>query len=147
MKKLLKVLVITIGSLMYLSSFLIMNSVSLFLCFIDTRDLILIQVFLLSFSVFIKKLSEIFFFCPFEEYGQEISLGLVITTIKLFKLLVFTFTNFEYTLFFFLIEFCKPCVIHGLVTNSSSFLLSFLSGAYVSNRPSILDRDIDSLKS
>ena len=43
-------------------------------------------------------------------------------------------------LFFFLIEFCKPCVIHGLVGNFSSFLLSFLSGAWVSNRPSICDR-------
>ena len=29
-------------------------------------------------------------------------------------------------LFFFLIEFCKDCIIHGLVRNSSSFLLSFL---------------------
>ena len=50
------------------------------------------------------------------------------------------FTNFEYILIFFLIEFCKPCVIHGLVRNFSSFLLSFLSGAYISKRLSILDR-------
>ena len=58
--------------------------------------------------------------------------------IKFFKLLVFT--SYKCILFFFLIEFCKPCVIHGLVRNFSSFLLSFLSGACVSNRLSILDR-------
>ena len=49
------------------------------------------------------------------------------------------FTNFYYILFFSLIKFCKPCVIGCLVRNFSSFLLSFLSGASISNRPSILD--------
>ena len=43
-------------------------------------------------------------------------------------------------LFFFLIEFCKPCVIHGLVRNFSSFLLSFLKGPWVSNKLSTFDR-------
>ena len=85
-KKLLKIFVIEIGSLMYFSSFLIMDGVSLFLCFIDTRDLIS--------NVFIKKLGEIFFFCPFEKCWQEISVGLIIIVIKFFKLLVFTFYKF-----------------------------------------------------
>ena len=39
-KNSLKVFAIAIGSLMHFSSFLIMDGVSLFLCFIDTRDLI-----------------------------------------------------------------------------------------------------------
>ena len=82
------------------------------------------------FNAFIKKLSEIFFFCPFQGCGQEISVGLVI----------YILPNFEYILIFFSIEFCKSCVINGLVRNFSSFLLSFLSGECVSNSLSILDR-------
>ena len=34
-----------------------------------------------------------FFFCPFEECGQEISVGLAITVIKFFKFLVFSIEN------------------------------------------------------
>ena len=41
------------------------------------------------FNVFIKKLGEIFFLCPFEECGQEISVGLIIIVIKVFKILVY----------------------------------------------------------
>ena len=37
-------------------------------------------------NVFIKKLSEIFSFCSFEECGKEISVGLVITVIKFLTL-------------------------------------------------------------
>ena len=43
-------------------------------------------------------------------------------------------------LFFFLIEFCKPCVIQGLVRNFSSFLVNSFKNAWVSNRLSIYDR-------
>ena len=43
-------------------------------------------------------------------------------------------------LFFFLIEFCSPCVINDLVRNFSFFLLSFLKGAWASNKLSIFDR-------
>ena len=46
-KRLLKLFEIAIESLMFFSSILIMDGVSLLLCFIDTRDLILIQVFLI----------------------------------------------------------------------------------------------------
>ena len=46
-KRLLKLFAIAIESLMFFSSILIMDGVSLLLCFIDTRDLILIQVFLI----------------------------------------------------------------------------------------------------
>ena len=60
-KKLLKVFAIAIGSLMYFSSFLIMVGVSLFLCFIDTRDLIPIQILIfLMFSL--KNLVKYFSF-------------------------------------------------------------------------------------
>lgn len=41
---------------------------------------------------------------------------------------------------YFLREFFKPCVIHGLFRNSISFLLSFLIGACISSSPSISDR-------
>ena len=92
------------------------------------------------FNVFIKKLSEMFFFCPFEGCGQEISVGLVFSAIKFFKLLVFIFYKFWVYIVFYLIEFCKLCVVHGLVRSFSSLFLSFLSGACVSNRLSILDR-------
>ena len=61
---------------------------------------------------------------------------------KFFKILFFTFYKFWVwnILFFFLIEFCKACVIHGLVRNSSFFLFSYLSDAFVSNRLSVLER-------
>lgn len=61
---------------------------------------------------------------------------------KFFKILFFTFYKFWVwnIWFFFLIEFCKACVIHGLVRNSSFFLFSYLSDAFVSNRLSVLER-------
>ena len=40
---------------------------------------------------------------------------------------------------FFLIEFCKPCAIHSLVKKFGSFL-SFLIGAWASNKVPIFDR-------
>ena len=43
-------------------------------------------------------------------------------------------------LFFFLIEFCKASIIHSLLRNFSSFLLSLLKGAWVSNKLSIFER-------
>ena len=59
-KKLLKVYAIVIGSLIYFSSFLFIDGVSLLLCFIDTRDLIPIQVFLISLMFSLKNLMKYF---------------------------------------------------------------------------------------
>ena len=55
-KKLLKVSAILIRSLMYFSLFLIKDGRPLFLCFIDTRNLIPIYVFLISLIFSLKKL-------------------------------------------------------------------------------------------
>ena len=85
----LKVFAIAIGSLMYFSSFLIIDGVSFFLCFIHSRDLIPIQVFLISLMSSLKNLVKFFF--SFEKCRQEISVGLIIIVIRFFKLLVFTF--------------------------------------------------------
>ena len=85
----LKVFAIAIGSLMYFSSFLIIDGVSFFLCFIHSRDLIPIQVSLISLMSSLKNLVKFFF--SFEKCRQEISVGLIIIVIRFFKLLVFTF--------------------------------------------------------
>ena len=61
-KKLLKVLAVAIGSLIHFSSFQVMDSVSLFFCFIDTRDLIPIQVFLIFLMFSLKYLVNYFSF-------------------------------------------------------------------------------------
>ena len=87
-EQLMKVFGIVIGSLMYFSPFLIMDGVSLFLCFIDTRDLIHIQVFLISLMFSLKNLVK-YFFCPFEQCGPNISVGLVIIMIKFFMVFGF----------------------------------------------------------
>ena len=57
-----------------------------------------------------------------------------------FSILFSHFTNFEEMLYFNWIEFCKPCVIHGLVRDFSSFLLRFLISAWASNKLSIFYR-------
>ena len=57
-----------------------------------------------------------------------------------FIILFLYFINFEKILFFDIIELCKTCVIHDLVRNFNSFLLSFLKGPWVSNKISIFDR-------
>ena len=61
-KKLLKVFAVAIGSLIHFSSFQVMDSVSLFFCFIDTRDLISIQVFLIFLMFSLKYLVNYFSF-------------------------------------------------------------------------------------
>ena len=60
MKELLKVCAIANGSLMYFSSILIMDGVSLFLWFIDTRDLTPIQVLLTSLMFSLRNLVKYF---------------------------------------------------------------------------------------
>ena len=72
-----------------------------------------------------------FFFFPFEECGQELHVGLVIIVIKFFKAFGFCILQILSIYIFFLIEFCKRCVIHGFVINFSSFLLTFLSSACI----------------
>ena len=57
-KKLLKVLATETGSLMYFSSLVIHEGVSLFFCFTDTKVFI---------DVFIKEVCEILFFSPFDK--------------------------------------------------------------------------------
>ena len=61
-KKLLKEFGFVIGSLIYFPSFLIMDGVSLFLFFIDTKDLIPIQIFLVSLMFSLKSLAKHFSF-------------------------------------------------------------------------------------
>ena len=57
------------------------------------------------------------------------------------------FHNFVFTLYKFWVDFAflfnrvfKPCVIHGLGKNFSSFLLNLLKVAWVSNKLSVFDR-------
>ena len=86
MKKLLKVFAIVIRSCMYFSSFLIVDGVIVFMFHCHLRFNSYPSVINTFINVFIKKLSEIFSFCSFEECGKEISVGLVITVIKFLTL-------------------------------------------------------------
>ena len=111
------------------------NAVSSFFRFIDSKRFNTYPSLSNIFNVFIERFSEIYFSCPFKKFWQTSSVGLVIIAKK-----IFWFTKFEYILFFFLAEFCKSCVIHGLVRNSNYFFVKLLSNACVSNRPSILNK-------
>ena len=105
-------------------------------CFIDTKRFNTYPSLFNILNVFIEKFREMFFFFPFEECGQEISVALVIILLNSFKVFVFPhYKLWVYTIFLFS-RILQSLCNHGLVRSFSSFLLSFLSGTCVSNRPS-----------
>ena len=87
-------------------------------CFIDSRGLIRIQFFLISLMFSLRNLVKYFSFLLLRSVDKRFLRVLQLLWERFWFL---HFRNFEYILFFFLIEYWKPCVIHGFVRNFAFF--------------------------